>query len=163
MSNPAINPYQAPLTEPKLTGADAADIKRRDIGLFVVLCIVTLGIYWFYLVYHWAKEVNGLAGRAKYPPLVVLLVSILTCGIAGLVFECLFAFDVGDTGRRHQLAGRMEQLGMWVVIVNCAAVATALIPLAGIPLSLGLGTLASVLLQIELNRLADATAGHKRS
>jgi uncharacterized protein DUF4234 len=163
MSNPAINPYQAPLTEPKLTSADAADIKRRSIGVFVLLCIITLGIYWFYLVYHWAKEVNGLVGRAKYPPLVVLLVNILTCGLAGLAFECLFAFDVAETGRRHQLAGRMEQLGMWVIIINCVAILIALIPLAGIPLSLGLGTLASVLVQMELNRLADAMTGHKRS
>ena len=162
MSHPALNPYQAPLAEAKLTSADAADIKRRDIAVFVVLCIVTLGIYWFYLVYHWSKEINGLVGRAKYPPLVVLLVSLLTCGLAGFAFECLFAFDVQETTRRCQLAGRMEQLGMWVIIANCAAGIIALIPLAGIPFALGLGTLASVMVQMELNRLADAQSSKYR-
>lgn len=49
MSSPAINPYQPPPGQTKLTDAEAAEIKRRDIGLFILLCIVTLGFYWFYV------------------------------------------------------------------------------------------------------------------
>jgi hypothetical protein len=161
MSNPAINPYQAPLVEPmsKLTAAEAADIKRRDIAVFVLLNVVTLGIYWFYVVYQWSKEINGLTGRVKYPPVVVLLVSILTCGLAGIVFECLFAFDVAEAARSRGIADRMEQMPTWVIVCNCAAMGTALIPFVGVLIALPLGILASALVQVELNRLADAYAG----
>jgi uncharacterized integral membrane protein len=162
MSHPAVNPYQPPLAEPKLTDAVAADIKRRDIALFVLLNIVTLGIYWFYVVYQWSKELNGLSGRVKYPPVVVLLLSILTCGLAGLVFECLYAFDVAEVARSRGIAGRLDQLGMWVIVANCAAGIVALIPFVGLPVAVALGTLASALVQMELNRLADALAGQYR-
>ncbi len=154
MSSPAINPYQPPLSASKLTQAEAADVQRRDIGLFVLLCIVTLGLYWFYLGYHWAKELNGLAGRVKYQPLVFLLVNIFTCGLAGMVFECLFAFDIAEHTKADGIKGRMENLAGWVIGLNCTAVVVSLIPF-GLILGLPLGTLASVLVQVELNNLAD--------
>jgi hypothetical protein len=81
MSKPLPNPYEPPLRQPKLTAAEAADVKYRDVALFVLLNVVTLGIYWFYLAYQWAKEINGLHNRVKYQPVIVLLVSILTCGL----------------------------------------------------------------------------------
>ena len=158
MSNPALNPYQSPQSPPappKLTSADAAEIKRRDIAVFILLCVVTLGIYWFYISYHWSKEINGLVGRAKYNPVVVVLVNVLTCGLAGLVFESLFAFDIAEQARQRNTPGRMDQLGTWVLVCNCAAMITALIPF-GFVVALPLGTLASVLIQVELNRLAES-------
>lgn len=157
MSNPALNPYQspqAPPAPPKLTEADAAYIKRRDIAVFILLSIVTLGIYWFYVSYHWAKEVNGLVGRAKYNPVLVLVINLLTCGLAGLVFEALYAIDIAEQTRLRSTPGRMEQLATWVLVCNSAAFITAIIPF-GFLVALPLGTLASVLVQIELNRLAD--------
>lgn len=158
MSGPATNPYQPPLTPPappKLTAADAADIKHRDITVFILLCVVTLGIYWFYVSYHWAKEVNGLLGRPKYNPVLVVVVNVVTCGMAGLVFESLFAFDVAEHSRQRNTLGRMDQLGTWVLVCNCVAMITALIPF-GVVVALPLGTLASVLVQMELNRLAES-------
>jgi hypothetical protein len=154
MNSDAYNPYQPPLAPAKLTDADAADIKRRDIAVFVLLCFVTLGIYWFYVSYHWSKEINGLVGRVKYQPLVLLLVNILTCGMAGMIFESLFAFDVAEQAKVRGLADRFEQLPMWVIVCNSAAVITALIPF-GVVIALPLGTLASVLVQLELNKLAE--------
>jgi hypothetical protein len=154
MNSAAANPYQPPLAPPKLTDAEAADIKRRDIAVFVLLCFVTLGIYWFYVSYHWSKEVNGLVGRVKHQPLVVLLVNILTCGIAGLVFESLFAFDVAEQAKARGLKDRFDQMPTWVIVCNSVAVITALIPF-GFVLAIPLGTLASVLVQIELNKLAE--------
>ena len=157
MSHPAINPYQTPQSPPappKLTLADAAHIKRRDIAIFVLLCFVTLGIYWFYLSYHWSKEINGLVGRPKYNPVLVVVANILTCGLAGLVFESLFAFDIAEQTRQRNTPGRMDQLGTWVLVCNCVAMIAALIPF-GVLVAMPLGTLASVLVQMELNRLAD--------
>ena len=154
MSSPAINPYQPPLAVTKLADSDAAEIKRRDIGVFILLCIVTLGFYWFYVGYQWSKELNGLAGRVKYQPLVFLLVNILTCGLAGLVFECLFAFDIAEHTKALGVKNRQEQLGGWVIGLNCTAMVVSLIPF-GVIIGLPLGTLASVLVQVELNKLAD--------
>jgi hypothetical protein len=156
-----VNPYDAPRPEPKLTPADADDPQRRDLAIFVLLNLVTLGIYWFYIVYQWSKQLNGLLGRVKYPPIVVLLTTILTCGLAGFIFECLFAFDVAEATATRGLAGRIEQLPVWVIVCNVAAMGTALIPFVGILIALPLGLLASALVQAELNRLADAYAGPK--
>lgn len=154
MSKPLPNPYEPPLRQPKLTAAEAADVKYRDVALFVLLNVVTLGIYWFYLAYQWAKEINGLHNRVKYQPVIVLLVSILTCGLGGLVFECLYAFDIVEATRSRGVAGRLEQLPMWVIVCNSVAMVGALIPF-GIVLALPLGILASVLIQVELNKLAS--------
>lgn len=153
MSRQAVNAFEAPAVERKLTAAEVADIKHRDITAFVTLNVVTLGFYWLYVIYHWAKEINGLSGRVKYPPALVLLVSLLTCGMAGLVFECLFAFEVAEAGRKSRITGRNEQLGAWVIACNAIAMLTALIPFVGLLVALPLGILASSLVQVELNRL----------
>lgn len=158
MSNAAMNPYQPPVQAAKLTPAEAADVQHRDIATFVLLMVVTLGIYWFYVSYQWAKELNGLSGRMKFQPLVVLLTSIVTCGIAGMVFECLFAFDIAEQTQARGLKARMDALPTWVIATNCAAIVLSLIPF-GFAIGLPLGILASVLVQVELNKLAERYVG----
>ena len=149
----ALDAYQSPRAEPKLTASQASDIKHRDIAIFVLLNFVTLGFYWLYLCYCWAKEVNGLHGRVKYQPWAVLLVSIVTCGIAGLVFEILFAFDIRQAIESRGIAGRMEQLPTWVIALNVVAM-IASATTVGLLIGMPLGVLASALVQIELNKLA---------
>jgi hypothetical protein len=159
MTAPAMNPYEAPLhlvksMEGKLTDAEACDVKRRDIAVLVLLMVVTLGFYWFYLAYQWSKEVNGLMGRVKYQPVVVLIANIATCGLAGMIFESLFAFDLVEVTKSRGVKDRLDSLSTWVLVCNCAAFVIALIPF-GILVALPLGTLASVLVQVELNKLAE--------
>jgi hypothetical protein len=148
------NPYKPPVVETKLAKADAADIRHRDIAIFVLLNVVTLGVYWFYLAYQWAKEVNGLLGTRKYDPGIVLLVSILSCGVAGLVFECLYAFDIAAAAKSRGVPDRREQLPTWVIVCNCLAMGLSLIPFA-VVIAFPLGIMASVLVQLELNKLAQ--------
>ena len=134
--------------------SDLAWPKRRDLAVFTTLMIVTLGFYFFYVVYQWAREINGLNGRLKYRPDIVLVVTILTCNVFGLVFETLFAFDVAEHTRARGIPGRIDQLPIWIVLCNVVAIVLCLMPFgcfAGFPL----GVLASVLVQAELNRLAD--------
>ena len=134
--------------------SDLAWPKRRDLAVFTTLMIVTLGFYFFYVVYQWAREINGLNGRLKYRPDIVLVVTILTCNVFGLVFETLFAFDVAEHTRARGIPGRIDQLPVWIVLCNVVAIVLCLMPFgcfAGFPL----GVLASVLVQAELNRLAD--------
>jgi len=155
MSHSAVNPYESPQVPVKLTAGEAADILRRDLATFVLLNIFTLGIYWFYIVYQWSKEVNGIVGRVKYQPVMVLVVSILSCGIAGMVFESLFAFDVAQAAKSRRIPGRMEQMPTWVLVCNVVGGLLCLIPF-GVIVGLPLGLLASVLLQVELNKLAES-------
>ena len=154
MANWPVNSYPAPFSDAKLSAAEAADVERRDVAILVLLFVVTLGLYWFYLAYHWAKEINGLLGRAKYQPVVVLLVSIVTCGLAGLVFEVLFALDAAQATKSRGITSRNEQLATWVIVCNCVGLAVSLIPF-GVIVGFPLMVLASVLVQVELNRLAD--------
>ena len=151
------DPYRPPREQSKLNADQASDIKHRDIAIFVLLMFVTLGFYWFYLCYCWAKDVNGLHGRVKYQPWAVLLVSIVTCGLAGVVFEILFAFDVGQATESRGAAGRMEQLPTWVIGLNVVAM-IASATTVGVVVAVPLGILASVLVQIELNKLASIYA-----
>jgi hypothetical protein len=159
MPTPLMNPYEAPLNavkpmEAKLTDGEASDVKRRDVAVFILLMVVTLGIYWFYVAYQWSKEVNGLVGRVKYQPVVVLIANIATCGLAGMVFESLFAFDLVEVTKARGIKDRLDSLATWVLVCNCAAFVLAIIPF-GIVVALPLGTLASVLVQVELNKLAE--------
>jgi len=150
----ALDPYKPPRVQPKLTASQARDVKHRDIAIFVLLIFVTLGFYWFYLGYCWAKEVNGLQGRVKYQPWAVLLASVVTCGIAAIVFEILFAFDIGQATESRGVAGRMEQLATWVTALNVVATILSLTTV-GVVIAIPLGILASVFIQIELNKLAS--------
>ena len=133
---------------------DAGDDPHRSVAILVLLMFVTLGLYSFYLVYRWANEVNSLLGREKHHPLVVLLVSILTCGMALIIYECVFGFEVAGMTASRGIAGRMENLPTWLILCNCIASLVSLIPY-GVVLGFPLGVLASVLLQAELNKLSQ--------
>ena len=63
---------------------------------------------------------------------------------------------VWDTQRI--VKNRWEQLGAWVIGINVAALILCLIPF-GVIVALPLGTLASALVQVELNKVADRHAG----
>ena len=71
----------------------------------------------------------------------------------GIVFECLDALDVAEHAKAHSIKDRLEPLPTWVIAINCAAMVPSLIPL-GIIIGLPLGILASVLVQVEMNKLA---------
>ena len=70
-----------------------------------------------------------------------------------------YLVDQADRGmaeatRARGIPGRIEGLPIWIVVANVAAIVLCLLPMgcfAGFPL----GVLATVLVQAELNRLAD--------
>lgn len=70
-------------------------IKQRSLLKFILLGIITLGIYDIVFLYGWAKDNNKLcAGVGKDSPnyIVVLLLSLITCNIYGLYWY----FKMGD-------------------------------------------------------------------
>jgi biotin transporter BioY len=128
-------------------------IKYRNIGLVILLSIITLGIYNLYLLIEWAEEVNSLLGQKKYSPAVVLVVTLLTFCIAGTLFECLFALDIETASRTRNIRGRMNHLGLSVAICNICGFLVSFIP-GGLVAAMILATSASILVQNELNKFA---------
>lgn len=70
-------------------------IKQRSLLKFILLGIITLGIYDIVFLYGWTKDNNTLCkGVGKDSPnyIAVLLLSMITCGIYGLYWY----FKMGD-------------------------------------------------------------------
>jgi hypothetical protein len=148
--------------------------RRRNLLAVLILLAATLSLYFFWLIYRWCTEVNGLLGRRKYRPLVLLLVSLLTLGGAGLVVQCFLALDLERLGRERGTARRLPgltailaALGLANLVLNAPPVLEALRlapPLVHrlaerywllTLLSASAGAASVLLLQRELNLHAD--------
>ena len=132
---------------------DSNRIHRRDLALVVILGIVTLSIYNFYLVYQWAKELNGLEGRTKYNPSLMLIISIVTVGAGAAIIECVFAHEVENHAQTRNIAGATPYLTVFVSGLNIVAWILFFTSywIIGIPA----GITATVLIQRELNMFAQ--------
>ena len=133
--------------------ASLPKVERRDPVTLTLLLTVTLGLYSFYLVYLWAKDLGQLTGKERNPG-TVLLVSILTLGIAALVYEYVFASEVAALEQQRFPKQALSSLPNWVLILNCAGVLCSL-SVVLLPLALIFGIAASVLVQVQFNRLLD--------
>ena len=136
---------------------EGTPIKRRDLGIMVLLFVVTLGIYGFFLIPDLGRSVNTIIGRNKYSFPVVLVVGIVTLGLALTVYEILYAFDLERKGGEAKPGRRAESLGSYVLILNIVAVVVAFLSggLAFI-VSAFLATWATWLVQKETNWYAEA-------
>lgn len=111
-------------------------IRERSIVLYIVLTIVTCGIfglYWFVCLTdetNIAAEVNGTSGG------VALLLTLVTCGIYGLywAYKCGEKIDIAHE-KRGLPAGNGGILYLLLYIFG--------------------GVIAYALIQNELNKLAD--------
>lgn len=149
---PALNPYDPSQIKP--AAGDAKEVERRDLVMVVLLSLVTLFIgYPIYLCYQWSKELNGLAGQVRHSPTTVLLLSILTLGIAAIVYECLFAQEIAGHMKRLGRKDAMPELGIWVIALNVTAIIMSF-TFIGIVIAIPAGMAATCLLQAEFNKLA---------
>jgi len=131
-------------------------IKKRDTGIVVLLSVVTLGIYYIYLMGTWANDINHLARREKHKSILVVIVGIITCTIALYVWEIVYAYDLQKIAADRDTPGRNASLGSFVLILNIAGISIAFLSggLAVI-LSIGIGIWAYCLIQKELNIFAE--------
>lgn len=131
-------------------------IAPRKLWLVALLSILTLGLYNIYLVWRWSIELNQLNGREVRNPTLVLVLGIVTLGIATMVYECLFAREVEDLlhhfGYPRKLAQRLQTR---VVVFDVCGLALSCVPF-GVIVGLPLGTAATVTLQRELNSFAPS-------
>jgi hypothetical protein len=131
---------------------------KRDLGITILLNVVTLGLYAFYWIPAMGDDVNRIVKRPVFSFWVTLAVSIITCGIGLSVFETLYAYELEKDPRYRKLGGRPW---LWQIVLglNVAALILAFVS-AGIAiiLSIGLGIWASWLVQEVLNRQAELDA-----
>jgi hypothetical protein len=147
---------------PKPSASDFRDVEYRGIPQVVLLCIATLFIgYPIYLCYQWARELNGLRQDARHSPRVVLILSIATLGLAGLVYEAIFAHELEQHFSQRGRPDSMPQLAVWVIALNALALVLSLTG-AGVLLAIPCGLAATCLVQAEFNKLAAAAPLHAR-
>jgi hypothetical protein len=139
------------------SSAQAAVAYRSLLGV-TLLTLVTCCCYWFYLAYRWAQEMNRLLVRERYDPTLVLVISICTLGIGGIVYECLFARDLEQLSEAQGLPNRSRNLFTTVLALNVTAGAVCLIPIVGPFIGVPLGMWATLLVQHELNKFAVRVA-----
>jgi len=83
--------------------ADDAPVTHRSPWLVGTLSLLSAGLYNIYLLYVWAREINGLTGTRRYSPKVVLVLMVLTLGLAGTVYECFYAIDLQKVSEANKL------------------------------------------------------------
>lgn len=140
----------------KLVVSNSHTIEKRDLGKIVIFSTVTLGIYGILLIAKWTDDVNFLLGKQKHEKIVIVVVSVVTIGIALTVWEIIFAYDIQNYTEKIRLKERSKNLGGTVLGLTLFAYALAFASggLAFI-LSMAFGICASCLVQKELNIIAD--------
>lgn len=132
------------------------DLKKRDLGLFVLLMVVTLGCYAFYLIPKLGAGVNRLVKKDEFKFIQVLLVGIFTCGIGLTVFEVLYAYCLQKNPEYTGGKWSNSNLGGYVLVLNLLAVLLLFVSggLAFV-VSFALGCWATWLIQNEFNRYME--------
>lgn len=62
-------------------------IKKRSVGLSIVFCLITCGLYGIYWFIMLTDEANNLSGDHKTSGGTAFLYTLLTCGIYGLFWS----------------------------------------------------------------------------
>jgi len=134
--------------------SDFKTIEYRGVSRVVLLCVATLFIgYPIYLWYQWARELNGLRREARHSPQIVLILSLVTLGLAGMIYEAIFAHELEQQFSQLGRSDSMPQLATWVICLNALAFMLSLTGL-GVLLAIPCGLAATCLVQAELNKLA---------
>ena len=94
-------------------------IKQRGFITYLLLSIVTLGIYHIVFWTKLSKEVNVLCegdGKKTMKYVFVWLLNIVTLGIFGLVWKCKLANRLRNNAARYNL--RFSESGALVVVYS---------------------------------------------
>ena len=77
-------------------------IRRKEFVMYLVLSIITCGIYHYYWVYTTTQDINTLAGNEEQPtdPTMAIVLSIVTCGL----YYIYWLYNEGD--KIHRMGQR---------------------------------------------------------
>ncbi len=113
-------------------------ILKRNIGLCIVLSIVTCGIYSLYWLACMANDVNMAAGEQDTTGGMVVLFTIITCGIYGWYWM----YKTGEKIRMAQTNRQFPYVSDSGIVYIVLAV-------------VGLSIVSYALIQSELNKIAE--------
>lgn len=103
-------------------------LKKKKLGLYIFLNIITLGIYSIFFWYKWTEDVNTLCDgddkdSANY--ILVLILSVFSCGIYTLVWNYQMAERLYQKAPDYGV--ELKHGGMFVMLLRflpivCSAV-----------------------------------------
>jgi hypothetical protein len=127
-------PIDAPPLGPRPPGA-------ISIALYLLLTLVTCGVWNLYWNYVQMRECNVLLGRQEFSWIVWLLLTLVTCGIYHLFYQ----YKMGAAINEIQLRRELPYTDGLPVLSVVAAI-------------LGVGIVADCIHQNELNKIVEALA-----
>lgn len=103
-------------------------IKNRNIALFVILSIVTCGIYGYYWLYCVNEDVNKSLNEQDMSGGMVILLTIVTCGIYGIIW----AYQTGNkiTKIKRMMGDQYAESNLGVLYLVLSLFVTFIVPLA---------------------------------
>ena len=89
---------------------------------YVKMMGLTLSFYFFYLVPCQSRDLKAITGKERLAFLPLLILGIVTVGLASFVVMVLWAYDLERHGKALNKAGRRESLGTLVLVLSVLCV-----------------------------------------
>lgn len=119
---------------------------RRDLLMMILLTVFTCGLYYIYWIYVTSKEIEEFTGERSIPPIVHVLLMIVTGTLWGYAWDILTAQKIERMQQQVGLPSR-NNTGLYLLLDI----------LGGGPV-VGLGIVVPFLQQSELNEIYAAAA-----
>ena len=116
----------------------AVTIQKRGVALYIILTIVTCGLFGLYWFITLNDDTNKISGHPEaMGGVLALLLSILTCGIYAFFWNYTMGTRIDEAKAKRGMGG--GNTGMIYLILAI----------------FGLAWVSQILLQVELNKLAE--------
>lgn len=79
-------------------------VQNRNIGIAIILSIITCGIYTLYWMYKLTDEVSSLSGNPSFTGGKAVLLSIITCGIYTLFWDYQLGIEIAKAQQNNGIA-----------------------------------------------------------
>jgi len=113
--------------EEKNTASAAGKSAQHFISIpkYLVLTVITCGIFSLYWNYRQMEACNDLVGRQEFKFLTWLLLSIVTCGIYHIYYQYKMGSTIVEIQRKHntQVFDSLPVVSLLVAVVGLSLVA----------------------------------------
>lgn len=120
------------------TPSTTPTIQKRNPLIYFILAIVTCGIFGFYWMYTLNEDTNKISGHPEaLNGIIVILLSLVTCGLFLLFWMYNMGTRIDEVKAKRGMSG--GNTGVLYLILSFV----------------GFAWVAEILLQVELNKLAE--------